>query len=105
MNDYDRGIARELRELLTGRVPLVDMRVFGSRAREDAEPGSDMDVFVEVSEVTPIIREAIADAAWEVGIRHLLHISPLVFSREEIECSPLRSSPVVRNIMREGVEV
>lgn len=105
MNDQDRGIAREFREMLASRVPLVDMKVFGSRAREDAEPGSDMDIFVEVSEVTPAIREAIADAAWEVGIHHLLHISPLVLSREEIENSPLHFSPVVRNIMKEGVAV
>lgn len=101
----DREIARELRDRLARHVSLVDLRVFGSRAREDGESGSDMDVFVEVSEVTPQIRDLIADIAWEVGIEHLIHISPLVFSKEEIEHSPLGSSPVVLNIMREGQEI
>jgi hypothetical protein len=32
-------------------------------------------------------------------------ISTLIFSRDEIENSPLRASSIVENIMREGIEV
>jgi len=79
------------------------MRVYGSRAREEAEPDSDMDVAASVSELTPSAKDLVADTAWEVGIGHLIHISAFVFSQTEIESLPMSSSPIVQNIMREGV--
>jgi predicted nucleotidyltransferase len=86
-------------------VSIVDVKVFGSRAREDAEPDSDMDIFVEVDTTSPQIRELVEETAWEIGIDHLIHISPLIFSKYEIEQSPLSVSPIVQNIIREGIPV
>jgi uncharacterized protein len=105
MRSEDLRIAREFKERLARAVPLVDVRLYGSRARGDSEPDSDMDVFVEVEEISSRVKDVIEDVAWELGLDHLMHISPLIFSRYELENSPLRSSPVVQNIAREGVAV
>jgi predicted nucleotidyltransferase len=105
MTDRDREIALELKRRLSGIVPMADFKVFGSRARGDADEYSDMDVFIEVETATREIRKKIAHAAWEVGFNYLIHISPLVFTREELENTPVRSSPIVRNIREEGVTV
>ncbi len=48
MTEHDLTIARQLKERLDTVVTLVDFRIFGSRARGDADQHSDMDVFVEV---------------------------------------------------------
>jgi predicted nucleotidyltransferase len=105
MTERDALIARDLKRRLRGAVPLVELRVYGSRARGDGDEWSDLDVFVEVENTSPEIRERIADAAWELSLEYLVHVSPLVFTRHELEETPQRSSPVVRNIMREGVTV
>jgi len=81
------------------------MRLFGSRARGDGDDTSDMDIFVELEQVTREIKNVVSDTAWEVGLENAVHISPLVFSRDEIEDSPLRSSPIVRAILREGIRI
>jgi predicted nucleotidyltransferase len=105
MTANDRKIALELKQRLARQAELVDFRVFGSRARGDAAEASDMDVFVEVESLTPEVRERIHEVTWEVGFKNYMVISPLVVSRYEVEKTPLRSSPIIRNITREGVAV
>ena len=64
-----------------------------------------MDVFVEVEELDKALKEKILDIAWEVGFDNFMVISPLLFSRDEMENSPLRSSSIVKAITTEGVTV
>ena len=105
MNQKDHKIALELKEKLAGIVPLVDFRVYGSRARGDAGEYSDMDVFVEVEHLDRDMKKKINHLSWEVGFNNYMLISSLIFTRNEIENSPLRSSPIVRNIFAEGVKI
>jgi predicted nucleotidyltransferase len=102
-NDYK--IARELKERLAGQAKLIDFRVFGSRARGDADTESDMDVFVEVETLTPEVKEQIHETTWAVGFKNFMVISPLVVTRYEVEQTALRSSAIIRNITREGIAV
>lgn len=101
--EKDLEIARELKHRLSEIVSLVDFKVYGSRARGNAGEGSDMDVFIEVESLNRETKAKIRTIAWEVGFEHLIHISPLIFTRHEIEKTPLRASDIVRNISAEGV--
>jgi predicted nucleotidyltransferase len=105
LKQEDRNTAHELKRRLGDKLKVLDMRLFGSRARGDGDDTSDMDVFVELEEVTREIKNAVSDTAWEVGLEKTIHISALVFSKDEIENSPLRSSPIVRAILREGIRI
>ena len=105
MNTRDTEIAIQLKERLSKLVQLVDFRIFGSRARGDADEFSDMDVFVEVERIDKSLKDRILDVAWDVGFNNYVVISPLVFTRDEIENTAHRSSPVVKVIFQEGVTV
>ena len=105
MTERDFKIARELKRRLEESVGLVDFRVFGSRVRGDEDEYSDMDVFIEVESINKVLKEMILDTVWEVGFKNFIVISPLIFTRDEIERSALRSSPIVRNIVAEGVSL
>lgn len=105
MKPKDFEIARKLKQRLSGIIPLIDFKVFGSRARGDYDEYSDMDVFIEVESINKELKAKISDIVWEVGFENFIVISPLIFTRDEIEKSPLRASPIVENIAEEGVAV
>ncbi len=105
MTSKDYEVAKKLKERLSGVVRLMDFRVFGSRARGDEDEYSDLDVFVEVPSLDKQLKEKILDVVWEVGFENFMVISLLIFTKDEIENSPLRSSPIVKNIVEEGVVI
>jgi len=105
MRTKDYELAKQLKDRLSNLVPLLDFRVFGSRVREEHAQYSDMDLFLEVASLDKELEDKIYDIAWEVGFENFMVLSIHIFTRDEIENSPLRLSPIVRNIFNEGVRV
>lgn len=104
MTQKDYEIAKELKDRLAKETQLVDFRIFGSRARGQADEYSDMDVFIEVETLNRELKDRIFYIVWEVGFNNYTYISPSIFTRNEIEKSPIRSSQIVKNIFEEGIE-
>jgi predicted nucleotidyltransferase len=105
MNDKDYAVAKELKRRLAQHAAIADIRVFGSRARGDNDELSDMDVFIEVETLDREIREKIFDTVWEVGFSNYLVIAPIICTRAEVEDSPFRASPILKNILEEGQRI
>lgn len=103
MNRRDREIAQELKREVAKIARVVDFRVFGSRARGDEDEFSDLDVFIEVQSLDPILKDQISDVVWEVGLKSEIVISALVCSADQIVNTPFRSAPIIQNIMEEGI--
>ena len=83
---------------------LVRIVLFGSQARGDAEPGSDIDVLVVLkSPVSPCeeIARTINDVA-DIWLEHNEVIACVFVSEEQCE---RERSPLLLNVRREGVEI
>jgi hypothetical protein len=104
MNRKDLATARSFKHLVQKRVQPLDIRVFGSRARGDAAPDSDLDVFVVVEHETSDIERYISDCAWETGFARDVVIVPVVVGKDRID-GPLKESVFILNVYREGIEV
>ena len=74
-----------------------------TRARGTADPESDFDLCVVLPAVTPRLREAIYDIAWEIGFAEGCVLAPILLSRDDFDNAPLSASTLVRTIRREGV--
>jgi predicted nucleotidyltransferase len=106
MNPKVQIILTELRhrfEELYGE-RLVRLVLFGSQARGDAEPGSDIDVLVVLKgSVSPCeeIARTVDDVAG-ISLAHNEVISCVFISEEQFE---RERSPLLLNVLREGVEI
>jgi predicted nucleotidyltransferase len=105
LSAVDRETARELRRRLEQGVKIEDFRVFGSRARGEATPDSDLDVYLVISELTSALRRWIDEISWEVGFDRDRVISTLVTTRRGLEQGPFGAQPVVQAIEREGIRL
>jgi len=106
MNEMDYKILEQFkRKMLENHIPVCEMVVFGSRARGDAHPDSDLDVLVVVDERNPKLREKVSDCAWEVGFEWDIYIQSILRTKEEIEIGPEKSSLFIQSIRREGIRV
>jgi predicted nucleotidyltransferase len=105
MNKNDLQAAIELKERVSRLTPIVDFRLFGSRARGDSDEFSDMDIFMEFETLDRVLKSKVKNIAWEMTLETGIVVTTLLFSRYEIEESPIRSSPIIRVIMEEGIPV
>lgn len=102
ISDADRAMAQELRRRVAACVPVLEFLVFGSRARGDAVPESDLDIFIVVELLSPVLRRRISEIAWEVGFERDRIITTVVATPDQV-ARMSRLSPLLNNIEREGV--
>ena len=104
MNTVERAILEKFKTLLSSRLKGYKLILFGSRARGDADPASDMDVVVILENtVNDEDREFVSDCAWEAGFQHGIVLVPVVFTRREWEVGPERYSLLAQAVKSEGV--
>lgn len=105
MNPVEKKIVDAFALQIKKRLSVHRIELFGSRARGDADPDSDMDVLVIVDEISPDLEDYISDCAWEAGFKHGIVIVPVVYTRDEWENGPERYSLLAEAIRAEGVQL
>ena len=105
MTEHISQVARRLLAGLDPDIPVVRVYAYGSRVRGDADVGSDLDLLIELREVTRTAKRQILDRAWELSLEEGYVISVAIVSQEAFERGPLSQSEFARNIHQEGVEI
>jgi len=103
MTERDLKIVERFKSLVSQRVKVNEVRVFGSRARGDATEWSDLDVLVVVDRLDHSIEKYISDCAWETGFPDDVVVMPVSISTDTLKNSPVRESVFIRNVYREGI--
>ncbi|UCE04322.1 MAG: nucleotidyltransferase domain-containing protein [bacterium] len=103
MNPIEKHILDSFVTMIKKKIHLNRVVLFGSRARGDADPGSDMDVLVIVEELKDETQDYISECAWEAGFEHGIILVPVVFSKDDWENGPERYSLLAEAIRSEGV--
>ncbi len=105
MQEKDIRVIEKFKLLVSQKVNVLELRVFGSRARGDAGPESDLDVLVVVDHLDRSIEKHISECAWEAGFYEDVLIMPVAVSMDVVKHSPLSESVFIKNVYREGVSV
>lgn len=84
---------------------LVEVKLFGSRARGDARKDSDIDVLVVVATDDWQVCDIVYDIATDILLEMDVCISPKVISRKRYDYLYEAKTPFIRNIIRDGISV
>jgi predicted nucleotidyltransferase len=106
MTAVEKAILDKFKSLLAKRLRLHKLILFGSRARGDADPQSDLDVLVILKRpVAEADRDYVSDCAWEAGLQHGIVVLPVVVDRRAWEKGPEHHSLLAQAVQRDGIPV
>jgi len=106
MKSNELELVLKFKSLVEKKLHVHKMFVFGSRARGDAAPDSDLDVLVVIEEEeTQPISEFISDCAWEACFESGIILTPVVYSRNEWESGPEQAGLLAQTVHQEGIPV
>jgi predicted nucleotidyltransferase len=84
---------------------LVEVRLFGSKARGEARKDSDIDVLVISSSDDWHVCDLIYDIATEILLESDVCISPKVLSEKQYKHLHMTGSGFIRNVIQDGITI
>ena len=105
LKPYELQSLNDLKQSLSLDFQLIDLRLYGSKARGTADADSDIDVMIELEELHPTLYEKVFDLLFDINLRYSVFISAVLFGRKELEDGPMSASPLFKAIERDGVRL
>jgi predicted nucleotidyltransferase len=82
---------------------LIRVQLFGSKAKGNFKPDSDIDVLLIVKDRTEKVLDKIAEIHFDVDLKYDPNISLIIFSDEEYRQNQRLDTPFIKNIQRESI--
>ncbi len=90
-------IKQELKE------EILQIKFFGSKAKGNFAPDSDIDILLIVKSRTEKVLDKIAEIHLDVDLKYDPNISLIIFSEDEYQQNRKLETPFIRNIERESI--
>jgi len=95
----------KLKETLARDFSLVQLKLFGSKARGDSHPESDIDVLIVLSGYDWDTEKAVYDLCTDISIDFGVLVVPVLYSVSEFESELMRVTPFYQNVVQDGVSL
>ena len=105
LKENEKRALLSLKNLLLANFELLDLRIFGSKIKNENTPESDIDVMIVLRQYSPKIESQIDNAVFEINLENDCFISTIIFSQKELKEGPLDESPIYKVIKKEGVPI
>lgn len=106
LTEIERKSVKEAARVLTSELPVTRVILFGSKARGDAEPDSDIDLLVLTScPVTTKLRHEISDRIAEINLGNDVMMSSFVASEQDWAGGLIRYMLIHSNVEKDGCRV
>ncbi len=107
LSEQEEKALKRFKELLLKQLgdEIVGIRLFGSKARGDSRPDSDIDLLVVTHRDDWHIKDAIGKIATAILLDENVYLSVKVFGKPSYDRFLSLKSPFLKNISREGVSL
>lgn len=101
-----KDIVMQIQVLIRKLLPTAEVILYGSEARNEARPDSDIDllILVDGDKLTLQQEDAITTPLYELELQTGVTISPIVMLKKQWNTRPM-ITPFYLNIMKEGIRL
>jgi predicted nucleotidyltransferase len=92
----------ELSRVFRDRFGAKEVRLYGSAARGQMDAGSDIDIFLVLPKVDWQIEKEIIKLCFDAELECGRVFSAVCYSIDDIQNGPLKESPLVLNVRKQG---
>jgi len=104
MDDKTYIILKELKNNISHKFNIIEMKLFGSLAKGKNTKNSDIDVFLCVSQLTPEIEIELFAYAYDLELKYDCLIDLIVFDDISLE-NKYKITPIYQKIIKEGINI
>jgi uncharacterized protein len=105
LKDNERLALAKLKQSLARDFRLIDLRLYGSKARGDSHTESDLDVLIVLEDCNWTIRKAVSALCFDLDLEFHVVISPVIYTRARLDSPLTRVTPFFQTVSRESVAV
>lgn len=98
-----RFFSRKIKKSLGSQ--LVDVKLYGSKAREKYRKNSDIDIFILIKKNSYIKSSKVSQAEMDVFEKYDIILSPVIFDLFEEKINKQLRSPYFESVNREGIKI
>ena len=106
LDKHMRDVLLRCRDVIGSEYPTAEIILYGSRARGDVRPDSDVDLLVLLdAEVPAEMKRRIHDILYDIALMEDVVISFIIKSVNKWDSPISRATPLYQVIQREGIKV
>jgi predicted nucleotidyltransferase len=105
LSTFENQILTELSKVFRDRFDAKEVCLYGSAARGQMETGSDIDIFLVLPKVNWQIEKEIIELCFDAELKCGRVFSVVCYSVDDIQKGPLKESPLVLNVRKQGRRV
>lgn len=105
LNLNERKAIAELKEKLLSRYDLADLKLFGSKVKGKGTKDSDVDIFIVLEQCDWEIEKKIYELCFEISLKYDTLLSPIIYSKKEIQDDLIKATPFYQVVEREGIPI
>jgi predicted nucleotidyltransferase len=105
LSPSESAALKKLKDALARDFRLVELRLFGSKARGDSDKESDIDVLVVLEDYDWETRMAVVDLCTDISIDYGVLLVPVLYTRAEYGSDLTKVTPFYQAVAREGLPI
>ena len=107
LTEKDQLALKRFKEAVTKALgnELVELKLFGSKARGDAREDSDIDILVITNSGNWRLRDVVYRIVNNILLDDDINISPKVIGKEDYKRLYEKGYPFVKNVIRDGIAI